>query len=438
MTNASNVAQPPGGRAVARGGQLYRLIWKWHFLAGLLVLPFMAFMAVTGIVNLFHDDLTEMLYSDRLNVPVGEQRRAYQDIAAAVSAEAPGRISKVFVPEAEGRSYTFEVSDKAGQVTMAWADPYTGEVLGRADKDTMVLNFIERAHASFTAGLTGRLVNEALTSWSIVMFLTGLYLWWPRGSRRWANVLSLPKGEGRPWWRSLHLLVGGFGVILVIPLMFSGLFWSPIWGDAYLKSQLAMKHFSPAVAYGGPPIFNKSAEGEVMSLDQLITVAREAGLKGDLEARPPVAPKFGILIRTVESTPVPDQVELHVDTRSGEVMRRAVYDHYPPMAWFRSMMARLHVGSLWGTWSVVLNLVAALSIVVLSVSGFAAWWARRPAGSLGVPAGPKSAKLGAGLAVLVLALAVFMPAMGLTLIVALCLDWLIFKRMGWFQPSNAV
>ena len=182
----------------------------------------------------------------------------------------------------------------------------------------------------------------------------------------------------------MHLFVGGFGVILVIPLMFSGLFWSPVWGDAYLKTQLAMKHFSPAVAYGGPPIFNKSKEGDLLPMDDLLNIAREQRLVGDLEARPPVAPKFGILIRTIEGTPADDQVELHLDTRTGEVMRRATYDMYPTMAWFRSKMAALHVGHLFGFWSIVLNLAAALSILVLAVSGFYAWWARRPKGELGV------------------------------------------------------
>ena len=86
-------------RKVARGGVLYRVIWKWHFLAGLLVLPFMAFMAVTGIINLFHDDLTEALYAKMLNVSQGEQRLDYEVIARAVSLAVPGRISKVFIPE---------------------------------------------------------------------------------------------------------------------------------------------------------------------------------------------------------------------------------------------------------------------------------------------------------------------------------------------------
>ena len=424
------------GREVARGGALYRIIWKWHFLAGLLVLPFMAFMAITGIVNLFHNNLNELFYSSRLNVPAAEERLAYEEIAAAAQTAAGGRVSKVFVPQADGRSFVFEVTGKESPTKLTWVNPYTAEVLGVAVKDNMPLQFIERAHASFTAGWIGRLVNEALTSWSIVMFLTGLYLWWPRGARKWSNVLSPPSGEGRPWWRSMHLFVGGFGVILVVPLMFSGLFWSPIWGDAYLKTQLAMKHFSPAVAYGGPPIFNKSKEGALLPMDDLLGVAREQGLKGDLEARPPVAPKFGILIRTIEGTPAKDQVELHLDTRTAEVMRRATYDMYPTMAWFRSKMAALHVGHLFGNLSIVLNLVAALSILVLAISGFYAWWARRPQGSLGVPNGPgRSKKLATGLITLIVVLGIIFPVMGGTLLLVLALDWLIFRQLGWFQST---
>ena len=94
MTNAPNMSEATEPRTVARGGALYRLIWKWHFLAGLLVLPFMAFMAITGIVNLFHDELTEMLYADRLNVPAGEQTLAYEDIATLQKNGFTGRAVK--------------------------------------------------------------------------------------------------------------------------------------------------------------------------------------------------------------------------------------------------------------------------------------------------------------------------------------------------------
>ena len=207
------------GRKAVRGGALYRLIWKWHFLAGLLVLPFMAFMAVTGLVNLYHKELHETLYSSVLNVVPAEEALPYEQLAVAATAAVPGRITNVFFSEKPGRSVSLELASDNGAVHVIWVNPYSAEVLGTARKATMPLEFIERAHASFTAGLAGRLANEALTCWAIVMFVTGLYLWWPRGARGWANVLEMPKGEGRPWTpedERAELLLGFACVDLVV------------------------------------------------------------------------------------------------------------------------------------------------------------------------------------------------------------------------------
>jgi uncharacterized iron-regulated membrane protein len=60
---------------------------------------------------------------------------------------------------------------------------------------------------------------------------------------------------------------------------------------------------------------------------------------------------------------------------------------------------------------------------------------RRPAGSLGVPAAPAAA-LSTGMIVLVIGLAIFFPLMGGTLVLALVLDWLIFRRLGWFRAHT--
>ena len=72
---------------------------------------------------------------------------------------------------------------------------------------------------------------------------------------------------------------------------------------------------------------------------------------------------------------------------------------------------------------------------MLSVSGFVAWWMRRPAGSLGVPAAP-DASLGTGMILLIIGLSILFPLVGASLIVALILDWLIFRRLGWFQGRS--
>src|SRR5262245_20574654 len=41
---------------------LYRVVWRWHFIAGLLVLPFMLSLAITGALYLFKDELDHAIY----------------------------------------------------------------------------------------------------------------------------------------------------------------------------------------------------------------------------------------------------------------------------------------------------------------------------------------------------------------------------------------
>jgi uncharacterized iron-regulated membrane protein len=48
---------------------LYRAVWRWHFIAGLLVLPFLILMAITGGIYLFKDELDHIIYRAWDEVP---------------------------------------------------------------------------------------------------------------------------------------------------------------------------------------------------------------------------------------------------------------------------------------------------------------------------------------------------------------------------------
>ena len=61
---------------------------------------------------------------------------------------------------------------------------------------------------------------------------------------------------------------------------------------------------------------------------------------------------------------------------------------------------------------------------------------RRPAGSLGVQDAPDRA-IGWGMGLLIVGLAILFPLMGASLVIALFLDWLIFRHLGWFRARRA-
>ena len=51
---------------------LYRAVWRWHFYAGLLVLPFMIILAATGALYLFRDELEAIVHADLKRVEIQE------------------------------------------------------------------------------------------------------------------------------------------------------------------------------------------------------------------------------------------------------------------------------------------------------------------------------------------------------------------------------
>ena len=43
-------------------GQVYRAFWRWHFYAGLLILPMLMLMALTGALYLFKGEIEGVVY----------------------------------------------------------------------------------------------------------------------------------------------------------------------------------------------------------------------------------------------------------------------------------------------------------------------------------------------------------------------------------------
>ena len=77
---------------------LYRAVWRWHFIAGLVILPFVLIIAVTGAIYLFKDEINNAAYSGlRIVEPAAtEPLPASQLVASALEAH-PGTL-KAYAP----------------------------------------------------------------------------------------------------------------------------------------------------------------------------------------------------------------------------------------------------------------------------------------------------------------------------------------------------
>ena len=53
--------EPIPASGAAQASSLYRRVWRWHFFAGLLCLPFIFLLALTGAIYLFNGQIDDVV-----------------------------------------------------------------------------------------------------------------------------------------------------------------------------------------------------------------------------------------------------------------------------------------------------------------------------------------------------------------------------------------
>lgn len=241
-------ATAPGTTAsYTTGGAFYRLVWKWHFLASLYVLPFMAMLAITGGIYLYKPQIESWLYADQMYVTQGTSPLSHEvQINAVRNHSGITRLRGISAYDDPTRSTKIEFNNANKIRSYAWVNPYTGEVLGTVERDKTAMRLLKKFHGELLLGKIGTKFVELSAHWAIVMFITGAYLWWPRGNRSLKQAVTPPNGspkQGRSWWRETHLFTGLLATILVVPILISGLPWTDIWGGglSYVQEQTGQK-----------------------------------------------------------------------------------------------------------------------------------------------------------------------------------------------------
>ena len=81
-------------------------------------------------------------------------------------------------------------------------------------------------------GTVGDRLIEMAAGWGIVLVVSGVFLWWPRGQAAgilWPRLTS----RGRVLWRDLHAVTGFWGASLLLVMLLSGMTWTGFWGAQY-------------------------------------------------------------------------------------------------------------------------------------------------------------------------------------------------------------
>ncbi|NEA36842.1 PepSY domain-containing protein [Streptomyces sp. SID13031] len=463
----------PLGAAAKRestGRGWFRAFWRWHFYAAFLVIPVLLLLATTGLIYLFRFQLEPALHADVMKVdqPAGLVAQPYAAQLDAVKAALPdATVVSMTEPSGPDRSTVFSVETAAGGVRDVFVDPYEAKVLGSLNPDTTLSGAAIRLHGDLMAGRFGDAVIEIAACWALVMAITGYYLF-ARG--RVARARRRAAKAAGAVLRSRHALTGSILGVGLLFLIISGLPWTGFWGAkvqqiatgqgssmwaedpgalsdpvSTLDESLPHSHAVPwALGESKVPRSDPNQEGRpTANLDTAVAVGTRNGLARPMTVALPGGEE-GVysVIGYAFQNPAKER-SLHVDQYGGAVISTYGYRDYPLLAKTVAQGIALHEGRRLGTVNLWITTAFCLGVIFMCLSGPAMWWRRRPktpGTGLGAPRGRLPLKATPALAVIIAALAVFLPLFGITLAIVLLLDLLVIRRTKqlrhWFNTTN--
>ncbi|KIL46745.1 PepSY-associated TM helix domain-containing protein [Jeotgalibacillus soli] len=444
----------------------YQAVYRWHFYAGLFAAPFLLILAFSGAVYLFKPQIEDFLYRDVYIVDQGgEQTIAPSAIIASVHEIYPdAAISTYKVYEEPTR--TVEVGLIEGETAKSvYVNPYTGNVQGELIVSEKFTELFKKLHSELIIGGTvaNRLV-ELAACWTILLLLTGLYLWWPRNRKSiFGTVLPRFGVKGRTYWRDLHAVPAFWFSIMIVVLIATGLPWSGIMGEQINRLAVVTNSGYPsfAQAWGEKPSSTVRAQdvaedvpwasenmtvpssptGGYLTLpvEDISMIASMQQVAKPFTISMPQGEKGVYTIATSHSAPW-NNATLHIDQYSGGVLSDVRFNEYGVLAKAITAGIAFHEGRLFGWPNQALGLMTCLAIIGIVVSSFIMWRNRKPVG-LGSPKKPVSKQAARTVLVLMLVGGILMPLVGVSIIVVYLFDQLLIKRIPalnhWFNGKTS-
>jgi uncharacterized iron-regulated membrane protein len=456
---------------------LYVAVWRWHFYAGIFVIPFMVLLSITGGIYLFKTEIEQYLYKDLLTVqPLTEGPIAEEKLMAHVKAAFPkGRVLSYTPPANPNQSVRMSVllvSGKAGESKMpaipamdgeegkggpidVFVNPYTGQVLGSQAAKDRIMQTVRNLHGKLLIGTQGEYLIELAAGWAFVLLVSGLYLWFPRGKELsvWGTLLPRLRAPGRTFWVDLHAVPSLYLTAGILFLIVTGLPWTLVSGG-FIKQFSDSGREGPSIARADlfksmPPgteacsatewlsILNSNARpslrsqvsrAEKIKLAEVTRIADSQGLARPYQIAFPKGPTGVYSVRTLPQDPRLSAF-LHLDQYNGKVLGLIRFEQMKVVGQAVSVGIATHEGRMFGPLNQAIGVVLCLGILLIAYSAVVMWWKRRPAGRLGAPAAKHAIEMPKGIVALTALLGVFFPPVGVSVVLVFLIDRFLLPRL---------
>jgi uncharacterized iron-regulated membrane protein len=441
--------------------RLYRSIWRWHFYAGIVVVPFLVVMALTGLVMLYGNSIETFLGAKYQVASDGEHATLMEQSQTALAAVPGSSLQLVVNPATRDRAPMFVV-DADGKNIVVSVDPNGPSVVGTVVQDDTWFYWASNIHGTLLIGDLGDRILEIVAGLGIVLVITGLYMWWPRNGRSLRRSL-IPDlaGSSRAVWKELHVSLGFYMSVVLLFFLVSGLAWTGVWGGQMVQAwstfpaekwenvptsddvHASMNHGAlkevpwaleqtPMPASGSDAGSPGVAHGTPVDLDSVAALARSIGFDGQFRINVPQGEQ-GVFTVSADSmngdtdSPTGDRT-VHIDQYTGHVLAEVGFSDYSLPGKAMAVGIALHQGNV-GPLNTAINVLFCLFILFMAVSGIVMWWKRRPNGAFGAPLYPRNFRAPAAILAIGIAVCLAFPLTGIAIVLFAVIDFLMPKRL---------
>ncbi|MDQ0270480.1 PepSY-associated TM helix domain-containing protein [Cytobacillus purgationiresistens] len=465
MTNANLEKQPqtqPSKEKINKKTKtaFYQTVWRWHFYAGLIFSPFLIILAFSGGVYLFKPQIESVLYADKYYVQEQESTTLAPNLQLEKVNEAfpDGTVTSITYFDDPLRTAEFGLMEN-GQMSSIYVNQNNGEITGTILNEKKFTEIFKKLHSELIIGGTfANRIVELAACWAVILLVTGLYIWWPRNRASiWGTVLPRWRSKGRIFWRDMHAVPAFWLSAFILIFIATGLPWSGVMGEQINRMAASTNTGYPnyAQSWGEKPesiVKTKEVADEVpwaaenlpvptstmingyvpLTLNDMTFIAETENIKKPYTITMPQGEAGVFTIATSHARPWNDAT-LHVDQYTGSILSDVRFNDYGIMAQGITVGIALHEGRLFGLANQVMGLIVCIGLIGLIISSFIMWKKRKPEDKIGAPPKSKDKKITRIVFVIMLIFGVFMPLVGISIIIVFLLDRLVFAKI---EPLN--
>lgn len=447
-----STTQQSGGLHSPKQGLSYSTVWRWHFYAGLFCLPFILWLSFTGLIYLFKPQIDQWIDRpyDHLVIQQQIQSPAAQ-VQAAIHA-VPNSIFSAYElpPNEHAATRVFVVKD--ADIFKVYIHPETLQVLKIINQDDQFTRQIFRLHGEMMLGDNGSRVIEIAASWTIIMIITGVYLWLGKGGKLSIAGMLYPRlnRKGRAFWKDIHAVVGFWIALFTIFLLVSGLPWTASWGgmlktlrqwsaptaiqqdwttssreQAHHQKQVfeqAHHHIQGGGDHAAIPA-SQFSQQQNQVLNQLVVQASKLSFAYPVQITT-TNQNWAIASQT-QNRPLREKITFDA---TGQGIQHETFKQKPMLDRIIGYGVAIHEGRMFGWFNVAIGVFTVLGLILVSISGLLMWLKRKSQQTLGTPP-YLPYRLSLSLKIVMVIFGVLLPLLGVTLIMVLLMENFIFSRI---------